>query len=29
MAGLIASPSWLTMYQLPPHAHELNPVEPL
>jgi putative transposase len=29
MAGLIAARPWLTVYQLPPYAHELNPVEPL
>jgi transposase len=27
MAGLIAARDWLTVYQLPPYAHELNPVE--
>jgi transposase len=27
MAGLIAARDWLTIYQLPPYAHELNPVE--
>ncbi len=29
MADLVAARSWLTIYQLPPHAHELNPVEPV
>jgi putative transposase len=29
MAGLIATRDWLTVYQLPPYAHELNPVEPV
>ncbi len=29
MTGLIAARDWLTVYQLPPYAHELNPVEPL
>ena len=28
MAGLIAARDWLTVYQLAPYAHELNPVEP-
>ena len=27
MAGLIATRDWLTIFQLPPYAHELNPVE--
>jgi putative transposase len=27
MAGLIAARDWLTVVQLPPYAHELNPVE--
>ena len=27
MAALIATRLWLTVYQLPPYAHELNPVE--
>lgn len=27
MAGLIAARDWLTVFQLPPYAHELNPVE--
>jgi putative transposase len=27
MAGLIATRDWLTVYRLPPYAHELNPVE--
>jgi len=27
MAELIAGRDWLTVYQLPPYAHELNPVE--
>jgi DDE superfamily endonuclease len=29
MAGLVAAREWLTVYQLPPYAHELNPVEPV
>ena len=28
MAELIAARDWLTVYRLPPYAHELNPVEP-
>ena len=27
MTGLIAARDWLTVLQLPPYAHELNPVE--
>jgi hypothetical protein len=27
MTGLIAARDWLTVYRLPPYAHELNPVE--
>lgn len=27
MADLIAARDWLTVYRLPPYAHELNPVE--
>jgi hypothetical protein len=27
MAGLIADRDWLTVFRLPPYAHELNPVE--
>jgi putative transposase len=27
MTGLIETRDWLTVYQLPPYAHELNPVE--
>ena len=27
MAQLIAARDWLTVYRLPPYAHELNPVE--
>jgi DDE superfamily endonuclease len=27
MAELIAARDWLTIFQLPPYAHELNPVE--
>jgi putative transposase len=27
MAGLITARDWLTVFQLPPYAHELNPVE--
>ena len=29
MAGLIVARDWLTVYRLPPYAHELNPVEPV
>jgi len=29
MATLIAARDWLTVCQLPPYAHELNPVEPV
>jgi hypothetical protein len=29
MAGLVAARDWLTVCQLPPYAHELNPVEPV
>ena len=29
MAELVAARSWLTVYRLPPHASELNPVEPV
>ena len=29
MAELIAARDWLTVFRLPPYAHELNPVEPL
>jgi len=29
MASLIAAREWLTVYRLPPYAHELNPVEPV
>ena len=29
MAELIAARPWLTVYRLPPYAHELNPVEPV
>jgi hypothetical protein len=28
MAELIAARPWLTVFRLPPYAHELNPVEP-
>jgi transposase len=28
MAELVAARDWLTVYRLPPYAHELNPVEP-
>ncbi len=28
MTSLIAARDWLTVYRLPPYAHELNPVEP-
>ena len=27
MAGLVAARDWLTIFRLPPYAHELNPVE--
>jgi transposase len=29
MTTLIAAREWLTVYRLPPYAHELNPVEPV
>ena len=29
MAELIAARDWVTVFQLPPYAHELNPVEPV
>jgi putative transposase len=29
MRELTAARSWLTVYQLPSYAHELNPVEPV
>ena len=29
MNELAAARDWLTIYQLPPYAHELNPVEPV
>ena len=29
MAALVAARPWLTVFRLPPHAHELNPVEPV
>jgi putative transposase len=29
MASLIAARDWLTVYRLPPYAHELNPAEPV
>jgi len=29
MDELIAARGWLTVYRLPPYAHELNPVEPV
>jgi putative transposase len=29
MTGLIQARDWLTVYRLPPCAHELNPVEPV
>jgi DDE superfamily endonuclease len=29
MAELIAARPWLSVYRLPPYAHELNPVEPV
>ena len=27
MTGLIAARDWLTVFRLPPYAHELNPAE--
>jgi putative transposase len=29
MAEIFAIRSWLTVFRLPPYAHELNPVEPV
>ena len=29
MVELVAARPWLTVYRLPPYAHELNPVEPV
>jgi transposase len=29
MTELVAAQPWLTVVQLPPYAHELNPVEPV
>jgi putative transposase len=29
MAKVVAARPWLTVYRLPPYAHELNPVEPV
>ena len=29
MAKIIAARPWLTVFRLPPYAHELNPVEPV
>ena len=29
MAELLAARPWLTVFRLPPYAHELNPVEPV
>ena len=29
MAKVISARPWLTVYRLPPYAHELNPVEPV
>jgi putative transposase len=29
MGDLVAARDWLTVYQLPPYASELNPVEPV
>jgi hypothetical protein len=29
MTELVAARDWLTVYRLPPYAHELNPVEPV
>ena len=29
MTELVANPPWLTVFQLPPYGHGLNPVEPI
>jgi transposase len=29
MAKIVAARPWLTVYRLPPYAHELNPVGPV
>ena len=29
MTELIAARPWMTVFRLPPYAHELNPVEPV
>jgi hypothetical protein len=29
IAEMVAARDWLTVYRLPPYAHELNPVEPV
>jgi transposase len=29
MAELIAARPWLTVFRLPPYAHELNPIQPV
>ena len=29
MAHMVAARPWLTVFRLPPYAHELNPVEPV
>ena len=29
MTEMIAARPWLTVFRLPPYAHELNPVEPI
>jgi transposase len=29
MAEIVAARPWLTVFRLPPYAHELNPVEPV
>jgi transposase len=29
MTEMIAARPWLTVFRLPPYAHELNPVEPV
>jgi transposase len=29
MAELLQARGWLSVYQLPPYVHELNPVEPV
>ena len=29
MAEMVAAQPWLTVFRLPPYAHQLNPVEPV